>query len=218
MIAAMLAVYVVWRAKRGNFGAGEPFNFKRFMYAAGRSPWALGGPVIAVEKGKDERAALFAWMRSPDNPFFARSFVNRVWAHYFGVGIVDPVDDFSQANPPSNARLLDALAEAREMMEHLVEPPATDRGGSIRGGREPELEVLPHGEPGEDPEVLGDEAHAEPGDLVRRAPGQNDALELDLAAPGLEKADGGLQERRLAHPVAAEQRDRLAGAHLQRNA
>src|SRR5207237_8082637 len=38
------------------------------------------------------------------------SFVNRVWAHYFGVGLVEPVDDFSVANPPTNARLLDALA------------------------------------------------------------------------------------------------------------
>src|SRR4029450_11350579 len=81
------------------------------------------------------------------------------------------------------ARLLDALAQAREMMKHLVEPPATDLGGSIRGGREPELQILPHGEPREDPAVLGDEAAAEPGDLVRRAPGQIDALELDRAAP-----------------------------------
>jgi hypothetical protein len=50
-------------------------------------------------------------MRDPANPFFARSFVNRVWAHYFGVGLVNPVDDFSQANPPTNARLLDRLAQ-----------------------------------------------------------------------------------------------------------
>jgi hypothetical protein len=50
-------------------------------------------------------------MHDPDNPFFARSFVNRVWAHYLGVGLVHPVDDFSQANPPTNPRLLDALAE-----------------------------------------------------------------------------------------------------------
>jgi hypothetical protein len=42
--------------------------------------------------------------------------VNRLWAHYFGVGLVDPVDDFSLANPPSNARLLDALA--KDFMEH----------------------------------------------------------------------------------------------------
>ena len=46
----------------------------------------------------------------PDNPYFARSFVNRVWGVYFGTGIVDPVDGFSVTNPPSNARLLDALA------------------------------------------------------------------------------------------------------------
>jgi hypothetical protein len=59
---------------------------------------------------------LFDWLRRPDNPFFARSFVNRIWAHYFGVGLVDPVDDFSQANPPTNARLLDALA--KEFVDH----------------------------------------------------------------------------------------------------
>ena len=69
-------------------------------------------------------------MRSPDNPFFARSFVNRVWGHYFGVGIVDPVDNFSLANPPSNPKLLDALA--RDFVEQQVRhPPA--------GAHHPEL-------------------------------------------------------------------------------
>jgi hypothetical protein len=71
---------------------------------------ALGGPVLAFEDSKDPRQALFEWMHSPDNPFFARSFVNRIWGHYFGTGIVHPVDDFSLANPPSNEKLLDALA------------------------------------------------------------------------------------------------------------
>lgn len=74
-------------------------------------PKAIAGPEFTFAKGKDIRAELFEWMRSPENPFFAKSFVNRVWAHYFGVGIVDPVDDFSLANPPSNARLLEALAK-----------------------------------------------------------------------------------------------------------
>ena len=73
-------------------------------------PRALGGPEIPLVEGADPREALFQWMRSPDNPFFARSFVNRVWGHYFGVGLVDPVDNFSLANPPSNEKLLDALA------------------------------------------------------------------------------------------------------------
>jgi hypothetical protein len=72
---------------------------------------ALGGPNIPLDSDKDPRQILFEWMRAPDNPFFARSFVNRVWGHYFGVGIVHPVDDFSLANPPSNEKLLDALAK-----------------------------------------------------------------------------------------------------------
>ena len=55
-------------------------------------------------------------MKAPDNPFFARTLVNRIWAHYFGVGIVHPVDDFSLGNPPSNEQLLDALA--KDFVEH----------------------------------------------------------------------------------------------------
>jgi len=75
------------------------------------APKALGGPDLPHEKGTDTRAKLFAWMSDAENPFFAKSFVNRVWAHYFGVGLVNPVDDFSQANPPTNAPLLDLLAK-----------------------------------------------------------------------------------------------------------
>ncbi len=80
--------------------------------ATGRplTPKALGGPEINVPKGQDPRVALFEWLRAPENPFFARSFANRVWGHYLGVGVVQPVDDFSLANPPSNPKLLDALA------------------------------------------------------------------------------------------------------------
>jgi C4-dicarboxylate transporter DctM subunit len=48
MIAAMIALYVVWRARRENFGAGEPFDRKRFLHATGRSLWALGAPVIIL--------------------------------------------------------------------------------------------------------------------------------------------------------------------------
>jgi hypothetical protein len=72
---------------------------------------ALGGPAIPTDNEKDPRQTLFEWMQAPDNPFFARSFANRVWGHYFGTGIVHPVDDFSLANPPSNEKLLDALAK-----------------------------------------------------------------------------------------------------------
>jgi hypothetical protein len=71
-------------------------------------PKALGGPELDY-KG-DARVKLSEWLTRPDNPFFARAFVNRVWAHYFGIGLVHPVDNFSTANPPSHEKLLDALA------------------------------------------------------------------------------------------------------------
>jgi hypothetical protein len=72
------------------------------------APRALGGPELPDDG--DPRRRLFEWLAAPENPYFARSFVNRVWAVYFGAGLVDPVDDFSDTNPPSNPRLLDALA------------------------------------------------------------------------------------------------------------
>src|SRR5262249_11807417 len=66
-------------------------------------PKALGGPELDYDG--DARERLFAWLVRPDNPYFARSFVNRVWAAYFGAGLVEPVDNFSVANPPTNERL-----------------------------------------------------------------------------------------------------------------
>lgn len=59
---------------------------------------------------KDPRVDLMQWLRSPQNPYFAKAIVNRVWSNYFGIGIVDPSDDMNLANPPSNAPLLDFLA------------------------------------------------------------------------------------------------------------
>lgn len=72
---------------------------------------ALGGSEYPLEEGKDPRVALMNWMRAPENPFFARAIVNRVWAHYFGAGIVDPPDNLNAANPPSNPALLDWLTQ-----------------------------------------------------------------------------------------------------------
>jgi len=58
----------------------------------------------------DELDALGDWVASAENPFFARAQVNRVWYHLFGRGIVDPLDDFRESNPPSHPELLDELA------------------------------------------------------------------------------------------------------------
>jgi hypothetical protein len=73
-------------------------------------PKFLGGATPEV-KDKDRRALLADWLTSPDNPFFAPSIGNRVWAHFFGVGIVEPVDDVRASNPPSNPELMQMLGK-----------------------------------------------------------------------------------------------------------
>jgi len=72
-------------------------------------PRALGGPLL--EDAGDPREELMRWLVQPDNPYLARSFVNRVWAKYFGAGLVEPVDDLSALNAPTHPGLLDRLAE-----------------------------------------------------------------------------------------------------------
>lgn len=59
----------------------------------------------------DRRKQFAAWMTSRDNQWFARNLANRYWAHFMGRGLVEPVDDFRMANPPSNPQVLDRLAE-----------------------------------------------------------------------------------------------------------
>jgi len=73
-------------------------------------PKFLGGEEPDLS-GKDRRAVVAAWIGSKENPFFAKSFVNRVWAHFFGLGIVEPVDDFRVSNPASNPELLEELGK-----------------------------------------------------------------------------------------------------------
>lgn len=66
---------------------------------------------IDIPKDQDPRGLVVAWMRRPDNPYFARAIVNRVWAHYFGRGIIDPPDHLSPLNPPTHPELLDELCK-----------------------------------------------------------------------------------------------------------
>ncbi len=65
---------------------------------------------VDVPPGSDRREVFADWLVAPENPFFSRSLVNRVWGHLFGRGIVEPVDDFRDSNPPTNPQLLDELA------------------------------------------------------------------------------------------------------------
>lgn len=72
-------------------------------------PAPLGSASIAISPDEDPRLRLADWMSSPENPFFARSLVNRYWKHFFKRGLIEPEDDIRDSNPPSNPQLLAAL-------------------------------------------------------------------------------------------------------------
>jgi hypothetical protein len=78
-------------------------------------PHALAMKVPEKTSGGDRRAVLANWMTAPSNAWFARNLANRTWAHFLGRGLVEPIDDVRDTNPPSNPELLDALAK------HVVE-------------------------------------------------------------------------------------------------
>lgn len=75
-------------------------------------PKPLGGPVSedAPSAPPDRRIRLADWLTGAENPFFAKSLVNRVWYHLLGRGIVEPVDDFRDSNPASSDELIDGLS------------------------------------------------------------------------------------------------------------
>ena len=74
------------------------------------NPRPLGGPDFPVGPLADPRISLARWMTDHQNPYFARTMVNRMWAHFLGRGIIHPIDDARSTNPPSNPELLQALA------------------------------------------------------------------------------------------------------------
>lgn len=74
-------------------------------------PTPLLGEPMEIAAGDDPREVLADWMLAPENPYFAEVAVNRVWADLMGRGFVEPVDDLRGTNPPTNAELLNALAD-----------------------------------------------------------------------------------------------------------
>ena len=72
---------------------------------------ALGAEPAALTDGTQRRQVMAAWLTSPDNPYFTRTIVNRLVAHYFGRGLVEPIDDLRATNPASNEPLMQALVD-----------------------------------------------------------------------------------------------------------
>lgn len=74
-------------------------------------PTPLDGEALSFDEPTDRRIHLAKWLTAPENPYFARSITNRVWKSYFGVGLVEQVDDMRASNPASNDVLLTAAAK-----------------------------------------------------------------------------------------------------------
>lgn len=74
-------------------------------------PTPLDGKPLEFDSPTDRRIALASWMTSSENPYFSRAITNRVWANFFNVGIIEPVDDLRISNPASNEELLTAAAK-----------------------------------------------------------------------------------------------------------
>jgi hypothetical protein len=94
---------VIWVARAGE--VVQPRTGKQMQ------PWLPLSGSAELSGEDDRRTAFVDWLVRPDNPFFAKVEVNRIWGHLLGRGIVEPVDDFRDSNPPSSASLLAALAE-----------------------------------------------------------------------------------------------------------
>ncbi len=107
------------RLGRKSFGEPPPYFAASSVTTGEKNPRTgntpepkyLDGPVAKFSPEEDPRHALVDWMTKPDNPFFAKALVNRLWGHFLGRGLYHEVDDMRDSNPPSNPELLDALAK-----------------------------------------------------------------------------------------------------------
>lgn len=101
-------------------------------------PRPLDGEALDLASSKDRRVDLAAWLTSPENTYFTRAIANRVWRNYMGRGLVEPEDDLRLTNPPTNAPLLDALAEdlsqngydLKHLMRRIMESAAYQRSSN----------------------------------------------------------------------------------------
>lgn len=87
-------------------------------------PQPLDRSPVGLFPGADPRAKLARWMTDPSNEYFAGAMVNRVWRHFLGVGLVEPVDDLRATNPPTNPALWAALVKefvgTKYDLKHLI--------------------------------------------------------------------------------------------------
>ena len=154
------------------------------------------------------RRRLASWITDPDNPYFARSYVNRLWSYLLGTGLIEPVDDIRAGNPPTNPRLLDHLTrsfvDSGFDMRQILRMICTSRTYQLSVETNPlnEDDALnySHAIPRRLPaEVIYDAVHAVTG-AVSDIPGvEKGTRAAELTDAGVKLADGFLQN--LGRPV-----------------
>lgn len=151
----MASLFARVRAK-GWGGEGRQGDGLRTVYAAEsgelvqprtgkpQPPAPLDGQTLSFDDPADRREALASWLTAPENPYFARSIANRVWANFFGVGLVEKVDDMRASNPASNEALLSAAAafvvenkfDLKALMKAILQSNAYQRSSKPLPGNE----------------------------------------------------------------------------------
>ena len=95
--------------KRADDAKKAPVKVSQPRTGVALAPQPLDRSATVIPPGEDPREVLADWMTSPTNEYFSGSMVNRLWKHFLGVGLVDPVDDLRSSNPPTNAALWKTL-------------------------------------------------------------------------------------------------------------
>ncbi|HEY0982736.1 DUF1549 domain-containing protein [Schlesneria sp.] len=118
-------------------------------------PKPLDGSPISFDEPGDRREYLADWLTAADNPYFAKAIVNRIWANFFGRGLVDAVDDLRLTNPASNARLLDHLAndlvrnhyDLKMIIRRILESEAYQRSHAVLQENAADVRFQAHSQP-----------------------------------------------------------------------
>ncbi len=116
------------------------------------APQPLDRQAFAFEPGQDPRERLAAWMTDPKNPHFSGAMVNRLWKHFLGVGLVEPVDDLRVSNPPSNPELWQVLNaefvrsgyDLRHVMRLILNSRTYQLSSATRPGNEKDRKFYSH--------------------------------------------------------------------------
>ena len=145
------------------------------------------------------RDRLTRWLISAENPYFARSFVNRLWSYFLGKGIIDPVDDIRAGNPPANPQLLDRLTrefvdsgfDVRKVMRDILKSRVYQQSIDTNEWNKDDEVNFSHGMARRLPaETLYDAIHQATGSTVRLPGERRGTLAGELLDPAVKSEDG----------------------------